>query len=74
MRQSLTERVALAIRVEMVRRGMKTSELATRIDESYIWLQRRLTKTTPFLLEDVQRIADALDLPLTALVGEDVAA
>jgi transcriptional regulator with XRE-family HTH domain len=74
MRQSLTERVALAIRVEMVRRGMKTSELAARIGESYIWLQRRLTKTTPFLLEDVQRIADALELPLTALVGEDVAA
>jgi ribosome-binding protein aMBF1 (putative translation factor) len=74
MRQSLTERVALAIRVEMVRRGMKTSALAASIDESYLWLQRRLTGTTPFLLEDVQRIADALGVQLTHLVGEDVAA
>lgn len=74
MRQSLTERVALAIRVEMVRRGMKTSALAARIDESYLWLQRRLTGQTPFYLEDVQRIADALEIPLTSLVGEDVPA
>lgn len=74
MRQSLTERVALAIRVEMVRRGMRTSALAASIGESYLWLQRRLTGQTPFLLEDVQRIADALGITLTALVGEDVAA
>lgn len=74
MRQSLTERVALAIRVEMVRRGMRTSALAASIDESYLWLQRRLTGQTPFYLEDVQRIADALEIPLSALVVEDVAA
>jgi len=74
MRQSLTERVVMAIRIEMVRRGMKTSELAASIDEQYLWLQRRLTGVTPFLLEDVQRIADALGIALTALVGEDVAA
>lgn len=74
MRQSLTERVALAIRVEMVRRGMRTSALAASIDESYLWLQRRLTGQTPFLLEDVQRIADALDLPLVRLLDEDAVA
>lgn len=74
MRQSLTERVVMAIRIEMVRRGMKTSALAASIDEQYLWLQRRLTGVTPFLLEDVQRIADALEIPLTSLVGEDVAA
>lgn len=74
MRQSLTERVVMAIRIEMVRRGMKTSALAASIDEQYLWLQRRLTGATPFLLEDVQRIADALGVQLTDLVGEDVAA
>jgi hypothetical protein len=74
MRQSLTERVVMAIRIEMVRRGMKTSELAASIDEQYLWLQRRLTGVTPFLLEDVQRIAQALDVPLGSLLAEEQAA
>jgi transcriptional regulator with XRE-family HTH domain len=74
MRQSLTERVVLAIRVEMVREGLTTTDLAERIGEQYLWLHRRLKGTTPFLLEDLQRIAEALRVPMSRLVGEDVAA
>ena len=74
MRQSLSESVTLAIRVEMARKGLKTSGLAAAVGESYIWLQRRFTGATPFLLNDVQRIAEALDVSLKDLLPEDVAA
>lgn len=74
MRQSLTERVALAIRVEMLRQKLTTTELAGRLDKQYLWLHRRLEGVTPFLLEDVEQIATALGLPLSQLLdGERVA-
>lgn len=74
MRQSLNESVALAIRVEMVRKGLNTTGLARAVGESYLWLQRRLTGRTPFLLVDVEKIAEALDVTLRELLPEDVAA
>ncbi len=74
MRQSLTERVALAIRVELLRQNMSTTELAGRIDKTYLWLQRRLNGTTPFLLEEVNTIAAALNLPLSHLIESEAAA
>lgn len=74
MRQSLTDSVALAIRLEMVRKGFNTTGLANAVGESYLWLQRRLTGTTPFLLIDVEKLAIALDVPLKSLLPEDVAA
>lgn len=74
MRQSLTERVVLAIRVEMLRQNVSTPELAERIDKSYLWLQRRLNGTTPFLLEDINSISQALGLPLARLIESEAAA
>lgn len=74
MRQSLTERVALAIRVEMLRQGVTTTDLAERIGEQYLWLHRRLKGTTPFLLEDVNRIAEALNTPMSRLIESEPAA
>lgn len=74
MRQSLTERVALAIRVEMLRRNVSTTDLAGRIGKQYLWLHRRLTGATPFLLEDLNSIAEALDLPLSHLIDSEAAA
>lgn len=73
MRQSLTESVALAIRLEMVRQRLTTTELAAAVGESYLWLQRRLVGRTPFLLVDVEKLAKALDVPLKDLLPEDVA-
>lgn len=71
MRQSLTERVALAIRVEMLRQKLTTTELAGRVGRQYLWLHRRLEGVTPFLLEDVEQIAKALGQPLSQLVEEE---
>jgi transcriptional regulator with XRE-family HTH domain len=71
MRQTLTERVVLAIKVEMLRQDLSTADLAGQLGESYLWLNRRLKRVTPFLLEDVQRVADALRVPLTHLIAGD---
>lgn len=73
MRQSLTERVVLSIRMEMLRQNIATAELAERLDKDYLWLHRRLKRVTPFLLEDVQRVADALNVPMTSLIHEAAA-
>jgi transcriptional regulator with XRE-family HTH domain len=70
MRQSLTERVVLSIRMEMLRQDIATAELAERLNKEYLWLHRRLKGITPFLLEDVQRVADALNVPMTSLIQE----
>lgn len=74
MRQSLNESVALAIRLEMVRKGFTTTSLGSAVGESYLWLQRRLTGRTAFLLVDVEKLADALGVQLKDLLPEDVAA
>jgi transcriptional regulator with XRE-family HTH domain len=71
MRQSLTDRVALAIRVEMLRQDLSTTALAERMGEQYMWLHRRLKGITPFFLEDIPRIADALGVPLLDLITGD---
>ena len=74
MRQSLTERVALAIRVEMLRQDVGTTELAERLGEQYLWLHRRLKGITPFYLEDINRIAVALNTPVARLIESETAA
>jgi transcriptional regulator with XRE-family HTH domain len=58
----------------MLRQNVSTPELAERIDKSYLWLQRRLNGTTPFLLEDINSISQALGLPLARLIESEAAA
>jgi hypothetical protein len=70
MSQTLSERVALAIQIEMLRQKMSTSDLAERIGQTYLWTHRRLRNLTPFLLEDVPRFAEALGIPLAQLLDE----
>ncbi len=70
MRQNLSERVALAIQIEMLRQNLSKSDLAAKLDETYLWVHRRIRRQTPFLLDDVQRFADALDVPLSQLITD----
>lgn len=72
MQQSLDERIAFAIQVEMLRQKTTTSQVAAVIGEQYLWLHRRLKGNTPFQLEDVERIAVALEVPVTQLVEDAV--
>jgi hypothetical protein len=71
MQRSLSERVALAIRIEMLRQTISTSELAERLGQTYLWTHRRLKNETPFLLEDLPKFADALRVPMAQLLVED---
>lgn len=66
----LSELVASEIRAEMARRGINQSTLADKVGEHPTWVGRRVnavtTRRAPITLDDLERIADALDLdPLT---------
>lgn len=65
---SLNAHVAGEIRAELARRRMTARELADRLNVKRMWVQYRLTETTPIHLDDLQRIADALELDLRDLL------
>ena len=69
----LSESVASEIRAEMGRRGITQSILAERLQLSPLWVSRRLspgaTRRTPLSLDDLDRIAAVLDVPVSALLG-----
>lgn len=68
----LSERVASEIRAEMARRGITQSTLADRLGENQAWVSRRIASglgiKIPLDLNDVERIADVLNLPAGQLV------
>lgn len=71
MRQSLTERVVMAIKVEMVRKETSTARLAVAMGRDYRWLHRRLIGDAQFWLEDVALAAAALGVPVSKLITGD---
>lgn len=74
MSQSLSERVALAIRLEMVRQGLSVRELAERLDHNDTWLHRRLNGTTNIDVPDLEAIARELKVPVSRFFAEERAA
>lgn len=63
-------RVAVSeeVRVAMARRRINGVELARRLGVSQAWVSRRLSAETPFDVDDLERIARALDVEPAALI------
>ena len=66
-RTSLNDAVAKEIRVLLLRRDMRQTELAANLGVNEMWLSRRLRGAQPLDLNDLQRIADALGVEVADL-------
>jgi len=70
-RPSFNDRVRAEIRAVMGRKQISNKDLSQRIGEDQVWVGRRLTqksRTVPIDLVDLERIAAALDEPITSLL------
>ena len=65
---TLSEAVAKEIRVLLVRRDMKQTDLADRMGVSEMWVSRRLRGAQPIDLNDLERFAEALNVEVTELL------
>jgi len=65
MTQSLNDSVAAEIRAEMARQRVTGAELARRLGVSGPWVNYRLNGKQPFDTDDLERVAEALDRPVT---------
>jgi DNA-binding transcriptional regulator YdaS (Cro superfamily) len=65
---TLSERVAEEIRALLARRRVTGRELARRLSVSSPWVSQRLTGHTEIGVNDLERIATALDVEITALL------
>lgn len=61
-------RVADEVRAAMARRRMSQMGLAELLGRSQAFVSRRLTGEIAFNVNDLAKIAEALDVPLAALV------
>ena len=69
--QRLSTAVAEEVRVWMTRRRVNGAGLASAIGRSQAYVSRRLTGDTAFDLDDLERIAVALDVPVKRLFPQD---
>lgn len=74
MEQSLAEQTAGAVRAELARRRMSGADLARKLDWKRSATARRLSGEKPFNVNELQLIADALDVPLKTLMTMESAA
>jgi transcriptional regulator with XRE-family HTH domain len=65
-------RVAEEIRVLMVRKRVNQKQLAQRLNVSAMWVSGRLTGQTEIAVNDLPRIASALDVPMAQLLPAEV--
>lgn len=68
MDRSLSAQVADEVRAMIGRRDSSKAELARRLDVSHTWVTNRLAGHVPISLDDLQRIAEALDVQITDLL------
>lgn len=66
--QTLSDYAAGEIRATLARRQLTGKELASKLGVSRSWISYRLTGTTEIGLNDLQRIAAALDLEIADLL------
>lgn len=67
----LTDRVAAEIRAELGRQGITALEIAQRLSVSRSWMSYRLTGQQVIDLDDVEKIAAALGVPISQLLPLD---
>lgn len=68
-RRPLSDQAADEIRALLGRRRISQAELARRLEVNSSWLNYRLTGRQPIDLNDLQLIADALDVSPATLLG-----
>lgn len=54
----------------MARRRVGQEEIAARLGLSQASVSRRIRGVTPFELDELPQVADLLDLPVSALIGD----
>lgn len=64
----LRELVAEEVRALLARRRLNGAKLAAAIDRSEMYVSRRLRGETSFDLDDLEKIAEVLDVPVGALL------
>lgn len=69
---ALNKAVAAQIRSLLGVRMLRQSQLASRMGVTEVWLSRRLREVQPMSLDDVERIAQALDLAPAELIASAV--
>lgn len=69
---TLGDRVAEEIRVVMARKRVNQSELARRIGVSVMWVNGRLNGDTQIAINDLPRIAAALEVPTADLLPAEL--
>lgn len=57
------------VRAEMARQGITQSDLATCLNENQPWLSRKLAGRIAMTVDDADRIASVLGLPLHVLLA-----
>lgn len=65
--------VAANVRAEMARRGTTQLQIAALLDTSRESVRRRLHGTVTFRIDELQKIAQYLDIPLLDLVDDEKA-
>lgn len=65
---NLSAAVAEEVRIMLIRKKMKQTDLATKLGVNEMWLSRRLRGVQPLDLNDLAAIAEALDVPVADLL------
>lgn len=63
------EQVAAEVRSQLARRRVSGRALAAALGESPTWVSRRLNGQVPFDTDDLERVAEALDITPMELLG-----
>lgn len=74
MADSLQSYVAAEIRAEMARRRVSQVDLASALGRSNAWVSVRLSGKQAIDLNDLEQMADALDVPADRLLPAKAAA
>ena len=73
--ETLAEYAAAHLRAEMARREISSIKLAEMLGVSDMWVSRRMRGKTRITMEDLERLAEALGVPMASFLpaGERVA-
>ncbi len=69
MKSNLTERVHEQLRVTLARKNLKQTDLAHRLGWSDNMLSKRIRGLTPISTNDLDAMAEALEVPVEELIG-----
>jgi transcriptional regulator with XRE-family HTH domain len=66
-------RVAASVRAELARKKITQGQLADALGMTQPAISRRVSGQLPFDVDEIQRIAEFLSVPVTQFMTEDVA-